>query len=73
MAERKRVEIQGVTCFGDFAEDSNVVVIGTHDDGEGYEEIYCNDDECQSWTEVIAALTPWAKRNGIELDELVAC
>ena len=58
-----------VWCYGPMAVDANVSVVC---DDEGFDGIYANDAECSTWTQVVAELGPWAKRNGTTLEELTA-
>jgi hypothetical protein len=67
------VTIKGITCYGTFEEDSNVMVVGTFANGTELEEIWCNDTLETNWTGAVRELKEWADREGHEIDELSAC
>ena len=74
MGREKKITItrngQEVDCYGDFEETSNVSIVCDNDRWDG---IYCNDDGCTNWTEVVNVLTKWAASKGTEVVELGAC
>lgn len=73
MANRPKVTItrngQTVACYGTWdPESSNCSCVF---DDEMLDGFYC--DGGKNWTEVVEKLTAYAKREGTELIELVAC
>ena len=73
MAMKAKRTIKGIDCYGTFLEDSNVIIIGTFANGEGFEDIWCNDTLETTWTGVVNELLPWAKRLNLTIDELGTC
>ena len=67
--------VNGVSCYGEFKLDSNVVVAGDFKyTGMEFEEVWCGDEsEPKSWTEVMRILQPWADRINLEILQLEAC
>lgn len=67
------MKIQGIDCYGDFDECSNVIVVGTYASGIEFEEVWCNDTEETNWTGAVRELKAWAERDGHTIDEMTAC
>lgn len=72
------VKIKGVSCYGQWREDSNCLVVGTLSNGWELDEIWCGDgwpheNPPKNWTEVVNHLLEWAERNGHEIEELQSC
>lgn len=59
-----------VECYGEWKDDSNASAVF---DDEWIDNIYCNDDDCQNWTEVVKVLAAYAKRCNTTLIELSSC
>ena len=65
--------IQGITCYGKFKRDSNVLVAGYYPDGRELDEIWCGEVGIVNWTGAVKELKAWADRNNLEIVELSAC
>ncbi len=59
-----------VDCYGEWKDDSNCEAVF---DDEWIDNIYCNDDDCKNWTEVVKVLAAYAKRCNTTLIELSSC
>ena len=73
--QMKRVTIKvkdhpPVECYGPWLDDSNASAVF---DDEWIDNIYCNDDDCKNWTEVVTVLAAYAKRCNTTLVELSSC
>ena len=68
-----------VQCYGDWSEDSNVIIVGDdNDDGSEIELSWCGDgwdkkEPPANWEEVAIHLIEWAKRVNYTLYELTSC
>ena len=65
--------IQGIQCYGEFDESSNVIVVGTTVGGAELEDVWCNDIGAATWAGAVRAIKAWADREGHAIDELGAC
>lgn len=76
MADKKT--IQGIDCYGEFEEDSNVLVCGDYASGMALEDFWCGGEDdkgepIRTWTGAVKELKAWADREGHTIYELSAC
>lgn len=67
------VTIQGIDCYGEFDECSNVNVVGWRFDDVELDEIWCNDTGESTWEGAVRELKAWADRMGYTIEELKSC
>ena len=73
-----KVTIQGIDCYGEFQEDSNVLVCGELADGRELEDFWCGGTDLDgewitTWTGAVKELKAWADHEGHTIVELSAC
>ncbi len=62
---------QSVTCFGEWREDSNCLIVGDWPDGDELEEIFA--DGADNWTDAVHKIIDAPVLEGCEIYELKAC
>ena len=70
---KSKVTIDEIDCYGEFCEDSNVLVVGDYEDGTEVEDFWCGEVGITTWEGAVKELKQWADREGITLYELKAC
>ena len=59
-----------VSCYGKMEEGMNILIIGTEWDGGELETTCC--DSFRNWTEAVEAITKWAVKWRVVVEELSA-
>tara|TARA_B100000470_G_scaffold217786_2_gene202471 strand:- start:252 stop:479 length:228 start_codon:yes stop_codon:yes gene_type:complete len=68
-----KVTIDEIDCYGEFFDDSNVLIVGDYEDGTELEDLWCGKEGIDTWDKVVKELKEWADREGITLYELSTC
>jgi hypothetical protein len=68
-----KTTIKSIDCYGEWALDSNALLVGEWSDGTEMDDIWSPDEPYESWSEVVEHLSSWANDNGHEIVEITSC